>query len=236
MNPLNSRPWIRTLTALSVLLLASDASIASSTADRSVFGIELGTRVSLPQCPKSDTNGLADLANVLGMMGKGGSTTCIDPMMQQAFGAMGAIAKGFGNTTAQRVKLVGVRLADSKCPRWLRLGGTCNVTLAVVDGRALGASILPGAHPDTRGEIVRALNEKYGASPQEEGVSRCENRWSGTVTDKDTILSWSGPGLDVIYEPIIGDCRRGQITIELTELQRLRDAEESARERSQPKL
>lgn len=201
--------------------------------DRSVFGLELGRPLELPPCSKEDVSGGA--SSLFLRIGKGATRTCvggIDPR-----GAARAIEAAVGlPRPATGVSRTMVTLADESCPDWLRIGGMCAVEISTKDDLALGAVLITGNGPRYAPKIMRQLTEKYGREPDRGDTVTCENSATGVVTDRATVLHWTLPGLHVTYDPIIGDCNRGQITVELDTLRELRRAAEAAQEASEPRM
>lgn len=201
--------------------------------DRTVFGVELGERLAFPRCTDDDEAwGSLPFVGV----GRGGKRTCVG-------GAMGPAMLRFVETADQLLGLQGsqlavkrtvVTLADDRCPEWVRRGGLCGVIVERTEDLVLGATVIPSTEHYDR--VVDQLTEKYGRPPEYGEKVDCTHRLSGVVTQEANILHWSLPGLHVTYDPIVSDCKRGRIHVELDTLRSLRAREQESREAGEAKM
>jgi hypothetical protein len=204
--------------------------------DRKVFGIELGEKLSLPPCKEGVTG--TDVVAGLAGVGRGGSRTCVGDVAATLAVAMIEVGTATAGLTGPKstVAQVPTRLADSMCPAWVRLGGTCNVMLSVHEGLVLGATLVPGTGRDNYTAVMQQLTKKYGKPSREGELIQCANNLTGVVTDEARPVYWILPGLQVTYSPLISDCLRGRVVVELDYLKKLRAHETAAHEAQQPQM
>jgi hypothetical protein len=204
--------------------------------DSKVFGIELGESLQLPPC-KDETSG-GELFSAMAGVGRGGSETCAgDPATTMAMGFLGLAQMATGTQGPQSsVSPLPARLADKMCPEWVKTGGSCSVILSMQNGVVLGATVVPGGDNDTQAKVVRELGKKYGKPTGFGDGVECRSNLTGAVTREAKEVLWKLPGLHVTYSPLVTDCKRGRVSVELDYLHRLRANEQAAHEDAEPKM
>lgn len=204
--------------------------------DRTVFGIELGETLNLPPCTEGVS--ASDVFSGTAGLGRGARQTCIGDEAATLASAMmkaGQAATGL-ESPQTTVSVIPARLADKMCPTWVRMGGTCNIWLSVKEGLVLGAVLAPGASQWAYTEVMQQLTSKYGKPSKQGAINQCVNNLTGIVTDEWRDVNWTLPGLNVTYRPLVTDCKRGTIAVELDYLRNLRSQEKAAHEAQQPRM
>jgi hypothetical protein len=204
--------------------------------DYKVFGIELGEALSnFPACEDDQDREL--LSGLMGV-GRGRPKTCVGGIMMGGAAMIGGAAQAMGLATPETdLPRQGMTLADTQCPQWLRLGGSCGVMAALHQGFVVGVDLVPSSSPDMQKIIVQELTRKYGKAPTLTGeVFRCTNNLTGIATQQAQTQAWALPGLYVTYRPLVTDCKRGNIKVELAFLRRLMTKAQESYESSQPKM
>jgi len=179
-----------------------------------------------------------DIFSAMAGIGHGGSETCTgDPATTMAMGIVGLAQMATGTQGPQSsLSLVPARLADGMCPEWVKVGGSCSVILSVKNGVVLGAALVPGGDNDTQNKVARELGKKYG-NPAGYGDSvECRSNLTGAVTREAKEVLWRLPGLYVTYSPLVTDCKRGRVSVELDYLRKVRASEQSAHMDAEPKM
>jgi hypothetical protein len=208
--------------------------------DVSVLGVKLGEPLRYPPC-KDEMNGAALFSGLAGV-GHGGSETCVgDASANMATGLMGfaqAIAGVKNPAALEGVQVVNVKLADAKCPMWMKAGGACFLLVSVKDGLALGASFMPGADASSRAAVEKQLRSKYAAphQPTRGDEISCVTLKTGNTVQNAPILIWSVPGLHVTYTPAGNDCLRGKVEVETAYLYGLKTKGQAEQEQSETKI
>lgn len=191
--------------------------------DLTVFGVELGERLSVAPCAAGmfdqtsvtcrDTNPLGSL---LGKMLVGGS-------LKQVAGTVDNH----------------VRLAADRCPDW----ADCMLMVTTKGGVALAAYFLTrgGNEAADQAKIVSLLKKKYGAPSPSDSYSECKLTYRGeqvATTKKAKEFYWHLPGLNVGYVPYgsVNNCSQGYVRVETTAYEALADDAEKAHDAAQPKM
>jgi len=212
----------------------SDVAKARAKGMDKVFGIPLGEPLSLPDCADSlDENALQ-----IGTFSSVTETCKEDLLGEIAAGLSGLMLKALLGPNPEATKYwhqTTVRLADNKCPDWLRGGGSCVLLFTVEGGITIAAALNT---PDERFQkkIVEKLAEKYSKpwrlDPQT--MSSCTYPKGAEHSGDDR--EWKPPGLHVTYNPLQEDCAHGRVLIETETAYRARLKARQQREDSQSKL
>jgi len=206
--------------------------------DLTIFGMSLYEPLSLPACDQE--MGTMDFFSALGGIGRGGATTCAgDPgmMAANAFLQLGAAMMGQKARQSSDILWTPVRLADDRCPDWMRTGGSCAVFVATDHGIFVGAKVTTGIVGDVISKIDRAMTRKYGKPPADGATSIvCRNTLTGIAVDEAGERLWDLPGLQVSYLPLNGDCRRGLLKVSTAALFELEQQQVRAQEAAEPTM
>ncbi len=178
--------------------------------DTTVFGIPLGEPLSLPPC-----GGSVDGMSLLTGIGSGAAKTCAGDVTGDLAGALlhGLARSIAGSNVPEATKYwrqTSIRLADDKCPDWVKVSGMCLVFATLEGGVVISAFVSTG---DERLEdtIEGKLTAKYHKKPERPSATSCTSY--GRKREAD-VREWNLPGLHVTYEAIQEDCVHGQITVE----------------------
>ncbi len=179
--------------------------------DTTVFGVALGEPLSLPDC-----SGGLDGMSLLTGVGSGGAQTCKGDVTGDLAGALvGALAHAAaGSNVPEATKYwrqTSIRLADDKCPDWVKVSGTCLVFATLEGGTVISAFVNTGDErlQDT---VEAKLTAKYHKKPERPSSATCTNQYGRKRQADDRV--WNLPGLHVTYQALQEDCAHGQITVE----------------------
>ncbi len=200
--------------------------------DLSVFGVQLGEVMNLPNCSTKDSDN--DLLSET-LLGSSAARTCV---VDKA----GSFSQGLAQFIAASNSVpwvssgISVKLGMAQCPNWMKQAFGCSIIFNVRNGVALGATFQTnGVQYETT--IIEALSRKYGAKNRHEGGEMwCQNTLTGIKTDRAHEQHWDVEGiLHVSYEPIHA-CTNGRISVELNRFRQERANVERKMEESGPKM
>lgn len=199
----------------------SDPSIAKAKAagvDTKVFGVPLGTPLSLPRCATANErkNARQEIDFLSAFRGVQTDVTCQSDGSIMAF--MGAL---LGGKPADRY----IMLAKDSCPSW----AYCEVVASLHEDNLVGVMVmLQKVNGDYVGKQLRA---KYGKPTNKETMQYQNDYGARYEVDE---LEWVLPGLHVMFTP--GPTEGGLVIIETETGRKVREAKEAVQEGKQPKL
>ena len=197
--------------------LPPDPSIAQARAakvDTTVFGLQLGDPLNLPQCAE-------------GLFGPLTRTKVTCVAGDDVVGiAVAIIAEATGD--AQMGEAVHISLPADRCPAWL---SDCTAMAVVENGRLMAISAVTDG-PGVEQAAAKELRAKYGTRVTAQ--QRFITPDSGAARFEVWDLSWDFPGLHVQYLPVYANVKKGLLRIEADPIYQKRMAAE--KEATRPKL
>ena len=195
--------------------------------DLSAFGIPLGKKLELPECPHRtnlDPQVTDPCRHPDDMVSDIGS----------AFGEALLQGQGLGGKTGITQELV--PLGKSHCPPWAGMMGMCSAMVSlhsdVVEGVGINVSGLTG-----EAKMIAILTKKYGPQTGSGEALECRNTQTGILLARATEHVWSLPGLYVKYTPLMApNCSQGLLDIKLKAFLRSADEAEKRHDASVPQL
>ena len=195
-----------------------DPSIARARAakvDTTVFGLQLGDPLKLPQCGGGGLFGALTQTKV----------TCVAGDDVVGF-AVALIAEATGD--AQLGELVHISLPADRCPAWM---SGCTAIGVIENGRLMAISAVTDG-PGVEQAAAKELRAKYGTRVTAQ--QRIITPDSGAAKFDVWDLSWDFDGLHVQYLPVYANVKQGLLRIETDPIYQKRMAAE--KEAVRPKL
>lgn len=197
--------------------LPPDPSIARARAanvDTTVFGLQLGDPLNLPQCAG-------------GLFGPLTQTKVTCRAGDDVVGiAVALIAEATGD--AQLGEMVHISLPADRCPAWM---SGCTAMGVIESGRLMAISAVTDG-PGVEQAAGKELRAKYGTRVT--ARQRFITPDSGAAKFEVWDLSWDFPGLHVQYLPVHANVKQGLLRIETEPIYQKRMAGE--KEAARPKL
>ena len=130
-------------------------------------------------------------------------------------------------------KLVTVMLAASKCPDWVKAGGSCTLYVTLQDG-IVGSISFQTAPATMQSSILSKLREKFHAAPAPDGSFQCSNKYGAVAEEKS--YRWEIPGVYATYSALGPDCIHGKVEMQAASYRRLAGAQQAQHEASEGKM
>lgn len=217
--------------ALQAAVKQDRALAAAKGVELSVFGVALGDPLQLPACG-DDTN--ANLTTLLTGLGKGAPQTCVGSSGADMAASIVAVALGAaGVKQPPGRKVASVMLADSKCPNWVKAGGSCVLLVTLQDG-IVGAIAFQTAPAAMESTILGKLREKFRAAPAPDGSFRCSNKYGAVAEEKS--YRWEIPGVYATYAALGPDCLHGKVEMQAASFRRLAAVQQAQSDASEGKM
>lgn len=232
---------------------AQDANI-----DLSIFGLQLGQALNLPEC-KNDLTGMVrtvmdQLKSGGRRVAKGDSQTCAGNLMAESMNQSGLFASlsGVGALNGDEMgvpdgKQIGIGIAGEKCPPWLY---GCALSAMVSGGVMVGAAIPVVQDAASLSKVPAELQRKYGPADLTR-TTRCTYETHGTAmvagematvptgtrTVEGKVLTWTKlPGAYVTFVPYHGNGCMSRVYVELATVHASATAANARIEAAQPKM
>ena len=213
-------------------LIAKDRALASAKGiDLGVFGVRFGDPLQLPECGDDSAR---NFGSVLTGIGRGAPETCVGSAgAGMALDVANLVAKMSGVQQDPTKQVVSVMLADSRCPAWVKAGGSCVLYVTLKEGIVGAASFAVSPQP-AEAEVLSRLREKFKGAPKTSGGLRCSNNY-GTVASGHNYV-WDVPGIHATYESLGPNCVHGRVEMRAASFNQLLNSQVADSAANEPKM
>lgn len=213
-------------------MVAKDQALAKAKGiDLSVFGVRLGEPLQFPEC---GDDAARNFPSALTGMGRGAPETCVGSAgADMATAIIEAAKRASGAKQDPTTQTVAVMLGESKCPGWVKAGGSCVLHVTLKEGIAVAASFAVSPQP-AEADVLSRLREKFKAAPKAAGGLRCSNNFGASIAGKTHV--WDVPGVHAVYESLGSDCAHGRVEMRSASYHQHAEAHVVESAASEPKM
>jgi hypothetical protein len=214
-------------------MIAKDRALASAKGvDLGVFGVRFGEPLQLPECGEDSAQ---NFTSVLTGIGRGAPVTCVGSAgASMALDITSLVMQMSGVKQDPTKQVVSVMLAESKCPTWVKAGGSCVLYVTLKEGIVGAASFGVSPQP-AEAEVLSRLREKFKAAPSRSGGLRCSNKYGTTVAEGSNYV-WDVPGVHAVYESLGPNCAHGRVEMRAASFHQLQDTQVAENAANEPKM